>query len=217
MSRPLGPRREAEKLEAWYNCGFMNESIAESEEEPFPALGILGLEEGDLVVVDTAPLVYLIEGKEPRRRTAERFFGLARRGGLRLAISALAWTELLAAPLGRTDDELASRYRRFLADSRNLLVAPVDVAIAEKAAELLALSAPGRPLGLADALHLATAIVLGARAILSNDEDLVRARAALRKGPRILILDELAFDLGDDPGRAGANTQPHSDVRSSHD
>ena len=70
--------------------------------------------------------------------------------------------------------------------------------MAEEAAALLA----SRRIELADAIHIATAIVTGAQAMLTNDEawrDL--ARDAEKKGgrglPRVLLVDELAFMLDD--------------------
>ena len=169
---------------------------------------------GDLVLVDTAPLVHLVEGgpsrggegargaalpggpsvgrtgaTSPDRRAiaAAAFFKAAEAGGLRLAASALAWTELLAKPLREGDEALADRFRSFLADSRRLYLAPVDAAIADAAAALRG----RRRLELADAVQIATALVLGAAAVLTNDE----AWRRVPDCPRVILLDELAFEL----------------------
>ncbi len=149
----------------------------------------LDLPAASLVLVDSAPFIYATESPESLRgRTVAAFLEAAEASGLRLAVSAIAWIELLELPLARNDRELASRYRRRLADSSRFLVAGVDVAIAEEAARLRSVS---RGLELADSLHIATARVLGAAAILGNDEAWRRVPGC----PRLILVDELAFDL----------------------
>jgi predicted nucleic acid-binding protein len=174
-----------------------------------------GLEAGDLVLLDSAPLIYFLEaeaGKAPPEAEASRaklvgdFLEAAHAGGIRLVASTLAWTEILRGPLAIADRLRAEAGRRLLAASPFLCLEPVDVAIAEEAAGLLALfpGGSGRRLELADSLHLATAIVLGAAAILTNDgawADILALRSdtQAKKGkgrglPRVLLLDELLFE-----------------------
>jgi predicted nucleic acid-binding protein len=146
------------------------------------------------LLLDANCLVYLIEGDGERRERVELFLEGAGRAGLVATVSAIAWAELLEAPLRRGDGALAARYRRLLADSERIRVEPVDAAIAEEAARLGA----GSGLALGDALHLATALVLGARAVLSNDAawpgalEAVLAKEAKR--PLVLLVDELFVD-----------------------
>ncbi len=140
------------------------------------------------VLVDSSALAYLVEGApdSPRRRAVERFLEEACDSGSEIVASAIAWAELLEGPLRGGDPGLADRYRSFLADSSRVRIAVVDVAIAEEAAALRA----RRKLGLADSLHIATAIVLSARAVLTNDEDL----RDVPECPRVFLVDELARD-----------------------
>lgn len=152
-----------------------------------------GLKPGALVLLDTAPLVYLVEGNGDRAAVARSFAEAAREGTLRLAASVLVWTEGLTAPLAAGDRMRADAYRKTLADSSLVALEPVDVAIAEQAAALRA-AAPS--LAAMDALHLATALRLGADAVLTNDEAWrTLAAAAFPRGPRVLLVDELAFSL----------------------
>lgn len=168
-------------------------------------LAELGLRRGDLVLLDTAPIIYLVESDagSPGRAAVARFFAeAAAAGGLRLTASVVAWTEGLVGPIGSGDAETVDRFRRALSDSRTLVLEPVDVAIAEEAARLMSL--PSRP-GFPDAVHLATAAVLGAAAVLTNDEAWAAITASAGTGAyrhaaayrsmRILLVDELAFDL----------------------
>lgn len=186
-------------------------------------LDALGLKEGDLVLLDTAPLIYLIDApdrdpaglsdQERERRAVVSFFAeCARSGKLRLTASAVAWTECLSGPLAAGDGHRADSFRRTLADSSFLTLEPVDAAIADEAARLLATpkdasgkySRPARRLEFADALHIATASVVGAAAILTNDEawkNFARLAAAgvgrggqVCRDIKVLLVEELAFD-----------------------
>lgn len=159
-------------------------------------LAALGLGPGDLVLVDSGPLIYLSGPSGRRRETVEAFFEAAKAGGLGLVASTLAWTEVLRGCLAPGDRDAAEAARRLLADSARIRLEPLDVAVAEEAATLLAVCR----IELADAVHVATAIVSGARALLTNDEAwrglaLDGRKKGGRGLPRVLLVDELAFML----------------------
>ena len=147
-----------------------------------------------VILVDSSALVYLIEGEpdSPRRARGRALPGRCGRKGWRLVASALIWTELLEKPLAAGDARLADRYRVFLAGGR-IELRVVDVAIADRAAELFASLAPGmrRRLSSADLVHIATALVLEARAILGNDD----AWRRVSRCPPLFLVDELAAEL----------------------
>jgi predicted nucleic acid-binding protein len=157
----------------------------------------LELPAGSLVLADSSALVYLIEGSaaSARRRAVEAFLEEAAERGWRIVASTIAWAELLEKPLAQGDAELASRYRRRLADSARIELRAVDVAVAEGAAVLAASLPPAlrRGISSADLLHVATALVLGAGAILCNDE----TWREIPSCPPLLLVDELAFELED--------------------
>lgn len=147
---------------------------------------------GSMVLVDSSALVYLVEGEplSPRRRAVEAVLERAKAGEIGLVASTMAWAELLESPLAAGDPELAARYRRLLADSSLIVLREVDVAVAERAAALAAsLKGPRRrSLSTGDLIHIATAIELGADAVLTNDEDWGAAPGC----PPLLLVDELA-------------------------
>lgn len=166
-----------------------------------------GLRPGDLVLLDSSPLIYLSDPSAAAARGADRadavraFLDAARSGGVRLAASTLAWTECLAGPHKAGDAARADGIRAALTADSRVVFEPVDIAVAEEAARLGAL-APA--LGLADAVHLATAAVIGAAAVLTNDEAWRRVAAAAGREPgtgparayrslRVLLVDELEF------------------------
>ncbi len=132
--------------------------------------------------------MYLVEYPEdsPRRLAVERLLREAHREGTSIAASATAWTELLEGPLRSGDPATADRYRSLLSDSSRIRIEPVDAAIAEEAASLRA----RRRIGLADSLHIATARIIGADAVLTNDE----AWRGVPECPSVLLVDELSFD-----------------------
>jgi predicted nucleic acid-binding protein len=149
---------------------------------------------GSIVLVDSSALVYMVEGEgsSPRRAAVERFFEEAASRGSRLVASTIVWTELLEGPLSAGESELAAAYRSILADSSRIALREVDVAVAEAAAELAA-ALPGskrRRLSSGDLLHIATAIEIGASAILTNDE----AWRAVPRCPPLVLVDELAAE-----------------------
>jgi predicted nucleic acid-binding protein len=154
----------------------------------------IDLPAGALVLVDSSALVYLIEGApgSARRSAVERFFDEAETRPWRVIASTLAWAELLEKPLAAGLPELAARYRGILADSSRVELRVVDVAVAEQAAALSASLSPSlrRALSSADVLHIATAIVAGARAIFGNDE----AWRGVPLCPPLILVDELVYD-----------------------
>ena len=155
----------------------------------------LGLGPGALVLLDSNPLIYRVEGGTAARAgVLDLFLEAAGRGRIGLVASTLVWTEVLTRPQALEDKAVADSYRRILADSSRLVLAALDVAIAEETARLLGRGL-GR-LGLADAVHLATARIRGVAAILTNDS--AWRDRALDKDPglpRILLVDELAWSL----------------------
>jgi predicted nucleic acid-binding protein len=94
----------------------------------------------------------------------------------------LTLCEVLVHPLQQGNNDLSERYRSLLTDSFHFHLISVDVAIAEKAADLRARYRLRTP----DALQLATAFNAGSEAFLSNDRQLARATEM-----RVLILDDL--------------------------
>lgn len=151
---------------------------------------------GEIVLADSSAIVYLVEGEphSPRRAAVEAFLAEAAERGAKVVASTIAWTELLEKPLAAGDDELAARYRRVLADSSRFELRVVDAAIAEQAAVLAASLRPAfrKRLSPADLVHIATALVAGASAILGNDE----AWRAVPQCPKVILVDELVFEQG---------------------
>ncbi|MEP6721415.1 MAG: PIN domain-containing protein [Variovorax sp.] len=136
-----------------------------------------GLNEGDLVVVHSAPLIYLLDDHPEFGPRFEGLFEAYERGALQIAISAIAIAEVLAGPFKHGQDVLAKRYEKALSGFE---VVPVSQEIAVTAARLRARTG----LRLPDALQAATALEVGAEALVTHDRDFSRL-----EGLRILLGD----------------------------
>jgi predicted nucleic acid-binding protein len=122
------------------------------------------LRDGALVLVDTAPIIYTLEG---HRRFAGRFEPFFRRhevGEIALAVTTVTIAEVLTGPMKAGEEALARRYRAAL---EAWIVVDFTSDIAESAARLR-----GRyGLKLPDAIQLASALAINADALVTHDRD----------------------------------------------
>ena len=123
-----------------------------------------------LLLLDTAPIIYVLE-RNPRfgPRFAPLFEAHAT-GRLRFAVTTITIAEILTGPLQAADEALARRYRAIL-DSWQTVA--LDVGIAESAARLRATL----NLKLADAVQAASALAINAAALVTHDRDFSRLRS----------------------------------------
>ena len=127
-----------------------------------------GLSPGAIVLVDTAPFIYVLEA---HAQFADRFTGLfeaADAGLLQIALSTVTLAEVLTGPFKASQTALAKRYEKALA---RYTTVSVSAPIAALAAQLRA----QYRLKLPDALQLATALELGATAFVTHDRDFTQA------------------------------------------
>ena len=125
------------------------------------------LASGATVLVDTAPFIYVLE-EHPR--FADQFaglFALADAGALQIALSTVTLAEVLTGPFKAGNNALGRRYEKAL--SQYTLV-PVSAPIAVLAARLRA----DYRLKLPDAIQLASALDIGAAALVTHDRDFSR-------------------------------------------
>ena len=123
-----------------------------------------GLPQGASVLVDTAPWIYVLESHP---QLADRFVGLfeaAAKGQVLIALSTNTLAEVLTGPFKAGQTALAKRYEKALLQYR---VVDVSAPIAALAAQLRA----QYRLKLPDALQLATALDIGAAALVTHDRD----------------------------------------------
>ncbi len=112
---------------------------------------------GQIVGLDTAPLIYYFEDRAPHADILEPFFQSFDKGSLRVVTSMITLTEVLVHPLRNANEKLASEYHDVLLSHPHVMAVPVNSAIAQAAAELRA----EWNLKTADAIQLATALAQG--------------------------------------------------------
>jgi predicted nucleic acid-binding protein len=139
-----------------------------------------------LLCLDTAPLIYLVERFAAYLDKVRTIIERIDRGDIEGVSSVITLTEVLTLPLRLKKTSLEQEYRNILLESRYFDLIPVNLAIAERAADLRARYNLKTP----DALQVATAIETGCDAFLTNDTGVKRVTEL-----RILVLDELELDL----------------------
>ncbi|GAB4217078.1 MAG: PIN domain-containing protein [Synechococcales cyanobacterium] len=138
--------------------------------------------QGQVVGLDTAPLIYFIEQNELYLELVRTFFGAMSRGEFQVVTSTLTLTEVLVHPLRLGNVELANQYHNIILDQENLIVVPVSIELAEVAAQLRATQNLRTP----DAIQIATAIQGNATFFLTND-----TRLATVPDLEVLVLETL--------------------------
>ena len=130
-------------------------------------LNFENLPEKALLLIDSAPIIYMLEG---RAKLADRFrplFAAHAEGRLRFAVTTITVAEVMTGPLRAGDEELAQRYRAVL---QSWQVVDLNLQIAETAARLRATL----KLKLPDAVQAASAVAINADALVTHDRDFSR-------------------------------------------
>jgi predicted nucleic acid-binding protein len=127
--------------------------------------------QGQIVGLDTAPLIYFIEQNSLYLATVRPFFLAMSRGEFQVVASTLLLTEVLVHPLRNGNTTLAEQYRSIILSQTNLKTVSISAEIAQRAAYLRAMYNWRTP----DALVIATSISEGATFLLTNDSNLATA------------------------------------------
>lgn len=128
------------------------------------------LPEGALVLVDSAPIIYFLEGHPKLGSRFKPIFEAHADGHLRFAVTTITVAEVLTGPQQAGDHALARRYRAILETWQPI---SLDVDIAESAARLRA----SLRLRLADAVQAASALAVNAAALVTHDRDFSRVHS----------------------------------------
>jgi predicted nucleic acid-binding protein len=131
------------------------------------ALGYEALPDGALVLVDSAPIIYVLEERTAQAARFRPLFDRQASGAIYFAVTTITIAEVLTGPLKARQEALAGRYRAVLESWR---VVDLTIEIAREAARLRATLG----LKLADAVQAASAIAVGADALVTHDRDFSR-------------------------------------------
>ena len=138
-----------------------------------------------LLGIETAPFIYYTERRTGYIEKMQSIFTHIHASRIQVVTSVVTLTETLMKPLKEQDLDLVETYRRMLYSSQEIELAPITVQIADSAANLRARYNLRTP----NALHIATAIVTGCDAFLTNDAGFKRVTEI-----SVLVLDELELD-----------------------
>ena len=122
-----------------------------------------------LLLVDSAPIIYILESHEKFAPRFAPMFERHARGEIVLAVTTVTIAEVLTGPLAAGEEALAKRYRATLETWR---VVDFDIDIAESAARMRTTY----HLKLPDAIQLASALAINADALVTHDRDFAKVR-----------------------------------------
>lgn len=122
--------------------------------------------DGAVVLVDTNPLIYFLEGSRMARPFASLFSDIDR-GRIEALVTPITVAEVVAGPLRARKDALAERYRQALTAGPGFRCHDIDADGAMLAARLRI----AHGLKLPDAIQLAVAISAGCFALVTHDRD----------------------------------------------
>lgn len=128
---------------------------------------------GSILFLDTAPVIYFVERKEPYFTLLEAVFTRIDLGELTVITSAITLAECLYYPYKNEDHHLVEAFTRQLTNGHNVHFIPTTIDIADRSAQLRA----RYNLGFADAFQVATAFAAGCDAFLTNDKQLKRVES----------------------------------------
>ena len=134
------------------------------------------------VALDSNVIIYVLEAVAPLGIVARDLLAAIEAGKLAGVISTIGVAEVCSGPARYGDLALVERYAEALGSLPGLRIEPITTEVAVDAAVIRG----ARGLGLADAMHLASARAAGATAFVTNDRR-VRGSALLE----VVYLDEL--------------------------
>lgn len=133
-------------------------------------ISLQGLLDGDLLLVDSAPIIYFLESHPKFGPRFAALFEAHAKGRFRFAVTTITVAEVLMGPFQAKAAALA---RRYLSTLDSWQTVNLDKEIAEAAARLRA----EFRLKLADAVQVASARAIGAAALVTHDRDFSRLKS----------------------------------------
>jgi predicted nucleic acid-binding protein len=119
--------------------------------------------------MDSAPIIYMLEDHPEFAPIFRPVFEAHSKGHVRFAVTTTTLVEVLTGSLRRNDEIMTERYRSAL---KSWFMVDLDSEIAESAARLRAVFR----LRLADSIQAASALVIGADALVTHDSDFTGIR-----------------------------------------
>ncbi len=128
----------------------------------------LKLFDSQLVFLDTAPLIYFIEGNSEYDKKLIPVFKANEEGKFQFVTSALTFTEVLIQPIKLKRNDLVEQYTETLTSYSGIEIVEMNIQVALRAAHLRVKYNLRTP----DAIQVATALERSANIFLTNDRKL---------------------------------------------
>lgn len=135
------------------------------------------------IYFDSAPIIYYTEDRIPFADIIEKLMRHIIQNNIQIITSVISVSECLTKPIRENDTKLITIYERFFEQTQNMNVVDISFSIARKSADLRAQYGLRTP----DALHIATAIISGCQAFLTNDIALKRINEL-----KVWVLDDIS-------------------------
>ena len=119
------------------------------------------------LLVDSAPIIYYLEGHPAFSDRYENIFLGAEAGDYELAITTVSLVEILTGPLRQGNKTLAETYREALTSPPSWRVVDLTPAIAHRAAQIRGETRLRTP----DAIQLASALEVSCIGLVTQDRD----------------------------------------------
>lgn len=144
-------------------------------------MGLINKLKGKRIFLDTAVLIYFIEGNSKYQSFLDELFDLNIKGKIEFITSSLTLLEVLVQPLKLNNGTLVEKYETILSESETIEIIDLSVPISKLAAKLRAKYNFKTP----DSIQLGTAIDTSSDFFLTNDRKLKLDEI------EILIIDEI--------------------------
>jgi len=145
-------------------------------------MGLLKQLEGNSLFLDTAPLIYFVEEREPYAELLTPVFEAVDAGKIRVYTSMITYAEALVFPCRQGNQDLVEKYESLLLDTPSLTIVPFNLKLAKRTAEIRATHGLKTP----DAIQWATATRYGVKFFLTNDRGFQRFLE-----PQVLVMEDL--------------------------
>ena len=118
-----------------------------------------------IVFLDTAPLIYFIQGNSEYQPKLQKLFDLNDEGYFKFLTSAITLLEVLVKPLKAKETKVVEQYKTILMNAEGIDILEITIPVTIKDAEIRAKYNTHTP----DALQVATAIEQQADYFFTND------------------------------------------------
>ena len=143
----------------------------------------ISLQKGDIVFLDTAPLIYFFEEHPDYFALMAELFEHVYTTNAQVITSIITYIELTTQPVKSGNLQLARKYRDYLTFAENITLFPLDLTIADQVVNLRAKYHLKTP----DAIQLGTALASGADYVVTNDQGWKKAEEL-----KVLLMEDLA-------------------------